>query len=202
MTLCLPTPSARFRGLAGLVALALAGCGNEAVENSTTPAISFTDYAIQDAQLHALWDSESPTNPPGLPGTGQARYVGVINLDAQLGAGKIVLAGAIEMTADFGASTISGQASGFRNSANQSYLGALGLSNGTIDRNANPALTDTYFADIAGTLSGGGQDLTISADLSGDFLGGGALGAGGVVTGVVTSSAGLGALFGDFLAQQ
>jgi len=180
----------------------LSGCGDGADDGGTTrPPVDYSTYAVMDRQLHGTWDSAGFTDPATLPGSGGATYDGVLILDAQIGSGQIDLAGAVQLGVDFGSSSISGQANGFRDASEQNYLGVLSISNGSIDRSADPNISASVFMDIDGTLSGGGQNLGLSGDMSGDFLGSTAGAIVGVLSGVVTSSSGPGALFGDFIAQ-
>ena len=175
--------------------------GGEPGSTGTTPAPTFADYAALDAQLHAAWDAQGATDPSTLPGSGSATYQGVVNLDAQLGSSNLAMSGSLQLTADFGASTIAGSANSFKDQFERAFSGTLTLSNGAIDRAANPATEDSFTADLDGTLSGAGEVLSIGSDLLGDFLGGTAGAATGVVTGLVGSSFGTGALFGDFIAE-
>lgn len=162
---------------------------------------SFAEYTATDAALRASYVSAPYADPASLPGSGSATYDGVMTLDAGLASGNLAMTGALALTAQFATSTISGHADAFRDAANRAYTGQLSLSNGVIDRGADPNSAYTFSADLAGTLSGNGATLAMTADLSGDFLDVNAQAVAGVVSGSTVSGGHRGYLYGDFVAQ-
>ena len=180
----------------------LAGCGGDAGVGNTPPPVSYAAYAAQDAALRSAHSSLPYSDPASLPGIGSASYSGVMVLEAGTPSGPLGLSGGFDLTADFAASTISGQAGSFADDNNIAWSGSLPLTNGQIDRLANPATEYTLTADLAGTISGGGNSLTIAAALSGDFLGAGHDAVQGVISGTATGASGSDYLFGDFIAEK
>lgn len=197
-------------GLLGL--LCLSGCGgsgggggsdtNDPGLNQTRPPVPYAKYENQSAALHANWDAISFTDPASLPMSGHASYDGVIRMDVQKGASQVSLNGALNLSVNFRNEAISGSASGFVDQADRAYSGKLTVSNGVMDRAANPATDYTFQADLDGQLKGGGNNFDINAGLSGDFKGSQNDAVVGTVQGTATSAAGTGYLYGDFIGEQ
>lgn len=192
-----PKPKAVLRILPLLATVA--GCGGAEV-GGTTPPISYADYAAIDAAMRAANASSPFTDPVALPASGTAAFSGVVTLTAGTGSGPLQLSGALNAAADFSASTLTGQARGFVDGASAGYGGVLALSNGLIDRGADPATRYSVTADLAGTLSGAAGSFGIAAVLSGDFLGTGYTALRGAIAGVATGPGGADYLYGDFIA--
>ena len=159
----------------------LAGCGGSGGSGGTTPdpspdptvdpLLPYIDYAQMDEDLQAQHQGLAYTADANLPATGSAKYTGVMRLITELHAQPAQLAGSLSMNVDFGGGSVSGSANGFKDDLNNAFSGKLVISNGIIDRDADPDWEYRFFADIDGTLDGAGTDLVISADLYGDFHG-------------------------------
>ncbi|MGR3660109.1 MAG: hypothetical protein ACU0CA_02835 [Paracoccaceae bacterium] len=190
-----------------VILLALAGCGGAGGGGSqggpgreTRPPIDYATLEAEARLLHDTWDDISFTDPSSLPMSGSATYSGIMQLDIQKGAGEISMDGLLNMKVSFANNAVSGTATNFIDENNANYSGKLTLSNGMIDRGADPNVDYTLQADIGGTLSGGGKSFDISADLQGDFHGSGWKATSGGVQGSAVSSYGTGYVFGEFVA--
>ena len=96
---------------------------------------------------------------------------------------------------------VSGSASNFIDTNNATYSGSLGITNGVIERNADPDVVFTYGADLNGALDGAGQQLDVAGNLTGDFFGDGWQMTGGGVAGTITSDFGTDSMFGIFVGE-
>lgn len=105
----------------------------------------------------------------GIPDTGSATYSGLINVNA--GPSADLTAG-LDIVANFGNSRLTAtQTSGFF--ANDGgtlvpYAGTLSYSNGTIGARGTP---NNARLDIAGTLSGDGNTVTVDGEILGKLVG-------------------------------
>lgn len=187
----------------------LAGCGGAGGGGSqggpgseTRPPIDYATLEAEAKLLHDSWDDISFTDPSSLPMSGSATYSGVMQLDIQNGAGEISMDGLLNMKVSFASNSITGTATNFIDENNANYSGNLALSNGMIDRDADPNIEYTLQADIGGTLTGGGKSFDISADLQGDFRGTSWKATSGGVQGSAVSSYGTGYVFGEFVASR
>ena len=195
----------RFAISAALIGLplGLAACGNEGGGlGQTRPPVNYATLSAQRSALQANWAGQSATVPTTLPASGTASFAGVMSLDAQTAAGNLSMAAELAVDADFATSTISGRADGFRDEFGVNFQGAVTLTNGFIDRRADPATDPTVLADVNGTLTGGGDAFSISATMNGAFLGAGAQAVTGTINGTAASSFGSGYLTGDIIAQR
>jgi hypothetical protein len=166
----------RLTGALGITALAmLAGCDEFAFsEPATTEQES---YAALQAETLALRDATEDlvvTPLADLPTTGTATYEGtaLIALDAIGGGSASELIGTAAITADFAASTLSGEAGGFYGTVDggevAAFEGQIFVSQGTINRTGTG---DQIGADVNGTLQGGGDTLVVDGTVAGNFLG-------------------------------
>lgn len=192
--------------IAGLV-LILSGCGGSSGDPDSDPIglpppIHFDVYEAQWAELQATWGSTSISDPATLPMSGTASYAGVLRLDMENAAGEVSVDGKLNLSVSFADNNITGTANKFVDPNDARYLGELTLSNGFLDRAADPAVDYTFNADLTGTLIGGGDVYDLNAGLSGDFLGPGQGAVSGQLAGSADSSFGSGYLFGEFVAQQ
>lgn len=181
--------------------LTLTACGPELAELAQSPefaALSEDADALR-TEAEALFDSEGFSEPASLPMNTTATYTGFIGLDTD----DVSTIGELELTADFGTDQISGSATNFA-SEDTNYSGSLTISNGTgIDRLADLNNFDyTFDADIAGTLTGDGEDFVIGGLLEGDFIGNNQEYVGGIVTGTVETNEGDQDITGEFGAEQ
>ncbi len=129
-----------------------------------------------------------------MPTTGSATYTGYallgVNLDGADATGpRLGLEGTASMTADFAQGAITGQATNFvggntgpfDSTTNkyplaapaQYYPGTIDITNGCIGKTtcANVTRPNQMAADFSGTLTGGGNTVTTSGVLQGDFKG-------------------------------
>lgn len=186
----------------------LSACGgtttnaNDPGINKTRPSVTYGQYETESAALHATWDAISFTDPATLPTSGSASYAGVMHLDVEKGAGEISMNGELSLRVGFANNTVLGNARSFVDQSNVAYSGKLTVSNGVLDRGADPASEFTISGDLDGRLSGAGEVLDITTDLAGDFHGPGAGAVSGVVAGSAGSSGGNGYVFGAFIAGQ
>ncbi len=194
-------PLRRFSLFFGLF-LAACGGGDTGGGGGPGPPVDFATYVSQTAALNSTWNGTPASDPSGLPISGAATYAGVMSLTVETGSGDLDMMGALALSANFTANSISGDATGFVTENATALSGGLTISGGVIDRSANTALEYTYTAILAGNLSGGGETFGIDSDMSGDFLGPDHLAASGIVSGTANSSFGTGYVFGTFIAAQ
>ena len=181
--------------LAG-AALALGGCGST---TDTAALLSFADTeAIADA-INADWGAVSYTDPASLPKTGSATYDGVMNLAT---AASLGIVGEMQLMADFSGSAISGSGRNFVDPADNRYDGTLAVTNGFIDRLADPSAEFTFDADLDGTLTESGDSYAFAGFIDGDFVGPNHEAVFGEISGTVNSSSGTEFFIGGFLAEQ
>jgi hypothetical protein len=155
--------------------LGLAGCDEFAF--SDPPTSDQAAYAALQAETLSLRDateSLAVTPVAEIPLMGSAEYRGtaVVALDPLAGGAASELIGTARVTADFAASTVTGQADGFYGTINggdvTGFDGQVFLSQGAIDRTGTAAQIG---ADVNGTLQGGGDTLVIDGAVAGNFLG-------------------------------
>ena len=102
-----------------------------------------------------------------IPTTGDATYEGLIGYEQA----DFAVIGDLLVGFNFQSNAISGNASNFLDSDGVRYQGSLALSNGNIDRTADPDTDFQFEADLGGDLQAGGQTFTVDSTLVGDFLG-------------------------------
>ncbi|MEE9427334.1 MAG: hypothetical protein V3V25_04215 [Paracoccaceae bacterium] len=164
--------------------------------------MDYQTYQTIATGMQTTWSGTTDTDPTSLPISGSSTFAGVIDLMVETGSGELGMAGALALTANFSANSISGTATGFMDENANGLAGVLAISSGAINRGANTAIQYTYSALLGGTLTGGGETYGISADFDGDFLGIDNLATTGAITGTATSGFGTGYLFGSFIAEQ
>ena len=164
----------------GLMTVALAGCGNGDDDRD------FAD--VERETLDMLGDVSSLGISPALflPTSGTASYDGYLGAADTSGA----IIGDLDLTADFGADSISGTASNFIDEENTEYTGRLTISNGDIFRTADPATEYQIAADVNGTLSTDEARTSVNAIMLGDFFGGSQQGVAGILRGTTTDQFG------------
>ena len=179
-----------------------AGCGGDDATGPvrTTPPVSYSTYDAQSAALHAAWDGAGYTAPGNLPLGGSAQFDGVMRLHLEGAGGDVPVNGALSVQVAFASDSLSGSASGFAGADGAAYSGTLAITNGALDRAADPLSEYTFSANMAGTLSAGADSYAISADVNGDFLGAAYGAMTGLVAGTATTGSGTGYVFGDFIA--
>ena len=186
----------------------LAGCGGGGSsdgDDGFPPAPSSFDNLADRASV-LLTDSAdlSFTDPGSLPTSGVARYDGVMALDGAFIEGEAqTMVGDVRIEARFANNSVGGAATNFVTETDQRLTGTLAVTNGSIDRGADPATDATFVADLRGDLTEpSGGLIEIDAGLGGAFLGSDYSYVFGGVGGVVTDGAGTGDLTGAFIARR
>ncbi len=195
---CAPRPGLLATGLAVL----LAGCGASGPGGPGAPSgpqPGFGDYQATADGLHATWDPIPFTAPASLPISGGATFNGVVGLRIGTAAGERRMNGALSLTVQFSTSSLAGTAGAFSDQNGATLTGSLAITNGVLDRTANPAAGYTFSANMDGTITGPGDSFAITSDLSGDFRGAGFGAVAGAVAGSAISGSGTGYLFGSFI---
>ena len=152
-------------------------------------------------EVNALFVAEGYSDPAALPTTGDATYKGYIGIATYYE--PVTAIGDLELTAHFdGPGTVTGSATNFVDDGNTHYSGTLNVTNGTIDRTANPDYPDydyTFEADIGGTLSDSEDNYLVDGYMAGDFIGNDHDYVAGYTEGTVSSSLGDDYFAGVFL---
>ncbi len=185
------------------LAVLLAGCSASGSGGSGTPPGAqpgYGDYQATADGLHATWDAIAFTDPASLPLGGGATFNGVIGLRIGTAAGERRMNGALSLGVQFSNASLTGSASAFSDQNGATLTGSLAITNGVLDRAANPASGYTFSANMDGKITGPGDSFTITSDLSGDFRGAGYGAITGAVAGSAISNSGTGYLFGSFIA--
>lgn len=185
-----------MRGLLISVLMTLAACGGGGEPTGASRTAAFDRY-FSDI------DAMDVTPASQLPTTGDATYGGDIQLQLPIGADAAVVpyVGVLEMRVHFDPAVqeITGHADGFV-SGGDILAGHLLLSDGRIDRDADPVTDYQFAAKLSGPLSRAGHSYDIVADIAGDFRGRRADAVSGVVFGTVSDTAGLDIFDGTFAA--
>ncbi len=186
----------------GVALLLLSACGGQdfSAPPPTTPAPTYGEYQAVSTGLHTTWDGQAFADPATLPISGNAKFSGVAALRIGTTAGERQMNGSLSLVADFSANALSGSASAFSDANGAAMAGTLAVTNGILDRAANPALAYTFNANMDGTLSGPADSFAITSDISGDFLGASYGAMAGAIAGTALGNTGSGYLFGDFVA--
>lgn len=160
-------------GVVGVIGLA--GCGGS---GSTSFADAFAARSDANNAMLGRLNSKPNTSFVGMPTVGSATYNGYAVIKHTNGViDDAQFLGDAQITADFGAGTVSGQASNFEGWHNDgplgSYAGTVTLSGGVIGMSRPNDLG----AFINGTLVQGPDTIVISGGMFGDFKGTPILGA-------------------------
>ena len=151
------------------------GSGVEAYSDREAEALNlFSD-------LSALGFSDPSTLPVT---TGTVTYIGSMGAADPYG-GRII--GDLNVGVSFADNSLSGTANNFIDSVNDTYTGELNITNGVIDRGANPDTEYTFSADVNGVLSANDSSTLVSADMLGDFTGASQEGMVGILSGSATT---------------
>lgn len=160
----------------GACALGLAGCGGS---DGIDPSVSFQTRADAAQLIYDQTATMTTTPVANMPDTATASYRGVASALASLPDGDIeALYADVNMTADFGADSISGRLRNWQGNTVGAIGGSLVLSAGSITDNE-------WAAMAAGTLSADGEAGDVSVAMSGEFLGPDAGALNGTFTGTV-----------------
>lgn len=194
-----------MRIIAILLCVCLFGCAPPAATTQHVPddddkTQSFAQLTNADSNLRAVLAGLPVTRASDLPGSGSAAFSGVALLNAEVNSQDLGLAGAVDLTVGFGSSTITGTIQSVKDEDNNAYTGTINVTNGTIDRTADPATEYSVFADMDGAVSGNGNTLDLSSDFIGDFYGSQGAGLIGILTGTTKVGGSTGYLFGSIVA--
>lgn len=172
--------------LAGLVPLALAGCGGGGGGGSSADVA--TIYSDNVSAYNVMSSAVTGTNPGMQPtpdayiqtASGSATFSGYASLLAGPPSSRIALVSPASITADFDTSKISGSANNFIGQTGNvtantyltsptSYTGQL-LLDGCIGASCS-SNTNDLTATVTGTLSGDGNTIVVNQAVSGKFYG-------------------------------
>jgi hypothetical protein len=169
--------NARMGTLIILALGGLMGCsdsGGNSSNGGPSDPLTFSDYdqALSDLQNEA--GAAGFFEPADLPATGAAQYEGTIALATnEFASEQVAMAGELTIGVDFAnpMDAISGAATDFVDDENNRLDGSLVLSDGLVDRTADP-VTFPYQFDVAGTLTSPADgELVFDGGAQGDFLG-------------------------------
>jgi hypothetical protein len=165
-------------GFAGGVALlALAAC-----DDGDPPGLgggtvtTGANFAEMQSRLEALPESPFASGSNVIPARGTAVYDGFMNVDVRGASDPFQLTGTTRITADFAASTLTGQASDFelrRGSLVASASGTVNFQNGTIGQVGTPLTGDPNDVRLGyvGTVTTPGTVVALNGEAAGKFRG-------------------------------
>jgi hypothetical protein len=166
------------RGIAGALALlALAACDDGDApglgDGTVTNGTSFTDM---QSRLEALPESPFAPGTNVIPVTGTAVYEGFMNVDVRGAPDPFQLTGTTRITADFAASTLSGEATDFelrRGTLLSSASGTVTFQNGRIGQVGTPLTGDPNDVRLGyvGTVTAPGNVVVLNGEAAGKFRG-------------------------------
>jgi len=152
---------------AGLMIAGLSACGGGSTGGGASSAASFQDLFDQADAIADATNTLQYTDPTTLPTGGSATYTGVIVVDA---ADLDRAAGTLALTANFANNQITGSVSNVVTEAEDSLVGTLSITNGSIDRAADVESDFTFDADLTGTLTDDTFTYEVGATMAGDFV--------------------------------
>jgi hypothetical protein len=166
------------RGFAGLVALlALAACDDgDAPGLGGGTVTTGANFAEMQSRLEALPDSPFAPGSNVIPVTGTAVYDGFMNVNVRGAPEPFQLTGTTRITADFGASTLTGEATDFelrRGNLVSSASGTVNFQNGTIGQVGTPLSGDPNDVRLGyvGTLNSSATVVVLDGEAVGKFRG-------------------------------
>ena len=179
--------------------LLLAACSGgssdrDAPEQGQTGGPSYEGYyGRADGLIGKYFDTEATAS---LPTSGSATYRGAVVTN--YAAGRLALA------SDFASDRISGDVTRLVDTDDRPIEGRILISNGTIDRAADPNFEPVFVADLDGTVRDvDGYSYSIDGSMEGVFAGAGAEAVGGAVGGDVYLNGSLyDQLEGGFIAER
>lgn len=166
------------RGLAGAIALlALAACDDgDAPGLGGGTVTTGASFAEMQSRLEALPESPFAPGSNVIPVTGTAIYEGFMNVDVRGASEPFQLTGSTRITADFGASTLTGEASDFelrRGSLVSSASGTVNFQNGVIGQVGTPLTGDPNDVRLGyvGSVTAPGTVVVLNGEAVGKLRG-------------------------------
>lgn len=167
-----------LRGIAGvLVLLAAAACDDgDAPGLGDGTVTNDTNFAEMRSRLEALPESPFAPGSNVIPARGTAVYEGFMNVDVSGAAEPFQLTGSARITADFGASTLTGEAADFelrRGTLLSSASGTVNFVNGTIGQVGTPLTGDPNDVRLGyvGTVTTPGTVVVLNGEAAGKLRG-------------------------------
>ena len=158
-----------------LAASALAGCDSTTTLTSAEQDYNEAAMAYNDMRSDVL--ALPLSTSADMPNRGTATYSGYSTLLMDTPTADTALVGDARIVANFDADSLTGDLTNFVGSVNggesQAFNGSIALRNGEIGATTASRLT----ADVNGSLSGGGNTVSINGDVAGDFRSDGQLNA-------------------------
>ena len=149
-----------------IAAMALTACGGGSSSSSNNSVDDLSESGIELIERLALLPE---TDTLDMPVSGTARYDGYAAYSSSTSDPVRIVSdpdtlSEVQLTANFGSSTISGSATNFQSYEGVDIDGALAITNGTI-------VDATLTADIGGTLTEDGVNVSYDGEIQGGFLG-------------------------------
>lgn len=171
-----PTPRSLF-ALAATAALAACSSGGGGGGGGTPDpdpsafGAYFSEF-LGMAEEHMDADYTAPDDHP----SSSVGYQGVLTLADE---DDYAVAGRLDLTVGFDTNAIDGTVTDIVGIDGTEFDGQLVIDNGGVDPSLDPWASWTHWADLGGTLSGGGETFDVAGGLNGNFVGPGAEVAGG-----------------------
>ena len=160
--------------LSSLVAIGglvfLTACGGDG-DGRDNPVADYAEDSAKASRIIARTNALTQTSAASMPVTGRAEYDGVVGMafgGAPASLQNAEMIGDLDLDANFGAGTITGEMDDFNTRDGRELRGELRLSNGAIRGSG-------FSANAGGTLTGGASAPgRVDATIGGEFLGEGA----------------------------
>jgi hypothetical protein len=166
------------RGVAGALALlALAACDDgDAPGLGDGTVTNGTAFAEMQSRLEALPESPFDAGSNVIPVTGTAVYEGFMNVNVTGASDPFELTGTTRITADFAASTLTGEATDFelrRGTLLSSASGTVTFQDGRIGQTGTPLTGDPNDVRLGyvGTVTAPGNVVVLNGEATGAFRG-------------------------------
>jgi hypothetical protein len=182
------------------VASALSGCGGGGgavppTDSGAGNVLSFGTMLGQYQALEATIDATPFSTPNQLPISGSATYSGYAGF-GNAAQTNVELLSKADLSVDFGASTLSGSLSNFRNVSGENYSGIVTFQNGAIS--GATANSNSLHANLSGSLTSSAGTHSFTGNLTGAFSGNDA----GFAEGLINGNFAGAPLFGYLYTQQ
>lgn len=156
-----------------MACLAVAACGG----GGTSTGGGVASLSDELDALRAIENIAVPTDPGNLP-TGSATYTGVANFNttdldsidpsADLADQLEGYNGALSMSVDFVADTISGSVTDFQDLDGNSAPGSVTIANGIVTQPGNSFANDGFATTASGTIDGDAYTWSVDGNFTGD----------------------------------